>query len=169
MIRLNNTFPSVFKKIAYSHRESYLYNTKAFTRNVFTRSVSSSLPIVYRALPTSIVPYAQLARLDKQAGTWLLFLPCSWSIAMATYAHDSIAITSEMLPMLGLFATGAFIMRGAGCTINDLWDRKLDKKVERTRLRPLAAGTITPKQAVGFLALQLSAGLAVLLQLNWNR
>ncbi|KAG1225148.1 hypothetical protein G6F68_019983 [Rhizopus microsporus] len=58
--------------------------------------------------------------------------------------------------MIALFGTGALTMRGAGCTINDLWDRDIDDKVERTKIRPIAAGLITPKQAVGFLGLQLS-------------
>lgn len=73
----------------------------------------------------------------------------------------------DTLHMLALFSSGAFIMRGAGCTINDLWDIKFDRKVERTRLRPLAAGTLSPKQAVGFLAVQLTGGLAILTQLNY--
>ncbi|KAI0219350.1 Para-hydroxybenzoate--polyprenyltransferase, mitochondrial precursor (PHB:polyprenyltransferase) [Massospora cicadina] len=83
---------------------------------------------------------------------------------MASYHLHSAPL--ETLSALALFSTGAFIMRGAGCTINDLWDIKFDQKVARTRLRPLAAGALTTKQALGFLALQLSAGLAVLTQLN---
>ena len=71
--------------------------------------------------------------------------------------------------MLTLFGVGAFIMRGAGCTINDMWDRKIDSKVERTANRPLASGSITPFRALTFLGLQLSAGLTVLTQLNWYR
>lgn len=68
---------------------------------------------------------------------------------------------------LSLFAIGAFVMRGAGCTINDMWDARMDRMVERTRDRPLARGDITHRQALGFLAVQLSIGLAILLQLNW--
>lgn len=68
--------------------------------------------------------------------------------------------------MLALFGTGAVLLRGAGCTINDLWDRDLDRQVERTKHRPLAAGLITPLQAIAFLGAQLSAGLCILLQLN---
>jgi len=74
----------------------------------------------------------------------------------------------DVLPdpkLLGLFTIGAFVMRGAGCTINDLWDRDLDSQVTRTKNRPLAAGILTPTQAVGWLAAQLSAGLAVLVSL----
>ena len=70
------------------------------------------------------------------------------------------------LHLLAWFGVGSIIMRSAGCTINDLWDSEYDKQVERTNQRPLAAGTLTTKQAIGFLACQLSAGLGVLLQLN---
>ncbi|CAD6565249.1 MAG: Para-hydroxybenzoate--polyprenyltransferase, mitochondrial precursor (PHB:polyprenyltransferase) [Cyphobasidiales sp. Tagirdzhanova-0007] len=73
---------------------------------------------------------------------------------------------ASTLYQLALFGSGAIVMRGAGCTINDLWDRDIDDKVDRTRLRPLAAKTVTPLQAVSFLGLQLSVGLAILTQLN---
>ncbi|KAH9938528.1 4-hydroxybenzoate polyprenyl transferase [Fomitopsis serialis] len=84
---------------------------------------------------------------------------------MASYALQ----TPYTVPLtyLSLFGIGALVMRGAGCTINDMWDKNLDKSVERTKERPLARGDISPGQAVGFLGLQLSAGLAVLTQLNW--
>ena len=111
-------------------------------------------------LPLSLQPYARLARIDKPIGTWLLLWPCFWSTAMAT--------PEGCLPdpyLLGLFTTGAFVMRGAGCTINDMWDKDFDKKVHRTASRPLARGDLTQNQALGFLALQLSAGLGVLISL----
>ncbi|PCH41299.1 4-hydroxybenzoate polyprenyl transferase [Wolfiporia cocos MD-104 SS10] len=116
-------------------------------------------------LPAKMRPYLYLARVDKPIGTWLLFYPCTWSITMASYALQ----TPFTVPLtyISLFGIGAFVMRGAGCTINDMWDRNLDKAVARTKERPLARGDITPIQAVGFLGLQLSAGLAVLTQLNW--
>ncbi|THH05014.1 hypothetical protein EW145_g5109 [Phellinidium pouzarii] len=84
--------------------------------------------------------------------------------------HRNVATILSMRTSLAytvLFGTGALVMRGAGCTINDMWDRKLDKAVERTKERPLASGAITPTQAFGFLGVQLTAGLGVLLQLNW--
>jgi len=84
---------------------------------------------------------------------------------MASYALQ--VPFSTPLTYLGLFGLGAVIMRGGGCTINDMWDKSLDKDVERTKERPLARGDLTQKQAFGFLATQLTAGLAVLLQLNW--
>jgi len=89
----------------------------------------------------------------------------AWSISMASY-HAQLPI-SQLLQMLGLFGIGALVMRGAGCTINDMWDSQIDKLVERTQLRPLASGEITQFEALSFLGIQLSAGLAVLTQLNW--
>ncbi|KAI0068921.1 4-hydroxybenzoate polyprenyl transferase [Artomyces pyxidatus] len=116
-------------------------------------------------LPAKIQPYMYLTRIDKPIGTLLLFYPCAWSITMASYAIPNTPPTVP-LTFLGLFGVGALVMRGAGCTINDLWDRNLDKAVERTKTRPLARGDLTPRQAVAFLAPQLAAGLAVLTQLN---
>lgn len=111
-----------------------------------------------------IRPYAALARIDKPTGTLLLYLPCTWSITLAAHAQH---LPSSLLAWnVFLFGSGAFIMRGAGCTINDMWDRRLDAKVERTKERPLASGAVTPFQALVFTGVQLSAGLAVLVQLN---
>ncbi|EDV91405.1 GH17422 [Drosophila grimshawi] len=108
-------------------------------------------------------PYAQLMRIDRPIGTYLLFWPCGWSIALSADAGCWPDLT-----MLGLFATGALIMRSAGCTINDMWDKDIDAKVERTRGRPLASGQITQLDAIVFLSAQLSLGLLVLVQLNWQ-
>lgn len=91
----------------------------------------------------------------------------AWSITMASYA--TAASPYVLVSNLLLFSAGAIIMRGAGCTVNDLWDRNLDKGVERTRVRPLASGALTAPQAIGFLGLQLTGGLAILTQLNWYR
>lgn len=106
-------------------------------------------------------PYARLMRLEKPAGTLLLFWPCAWSIALAAPSGCAPDAT-----LLALFGAGAVLLRGAGCTVNDLWDRDLDARVERTRTRPLAAGEVTPLAATAFLGAQLLAGLQVLLQLN---
>lgn len=81
-------------------------------------------------------------------------------------AFHTQAPLSSTIAMLTLFGVGAITMRGAGCTINDLWDRDIDDKVERTKVRPIASGVVTPKQAIAFLAGQLTVGLAVLTQLN---
>ncbi|CAO1631573.1 unnamed protein product [Sympodiomycopsis kandeliae] len=139
-----------------------------------TEEVVKKPPLMNR-LATSILPskvtdfnyspYIALSRIDKPIGTWLLFWPCAWSMTLAAHAHALSPYT--LAGNLLLFGTGAFIMRGAGCTINDMWDTKMDRLVSRTANRPLAAGDITHHQALKFLALQLSVGLAILLQLNW--
>jgi 4-hydroxybenzoate polyprenyltransferase len=108
-------------------------------------------------------PYLRLARLDRPIGSWLLLLPCWWSAALAA----GIARELSHLPLtLGLFFVGAFAMRGAGCTWNDITDRDLDAKVERTRSRPIPAGQVSVKRALLFLAAQALVGLIVLLQFN---
>ena len=108
-------------------------------------------------------PYLRLARLDRPIGSWLLLMPCWWSAALAAgMAHD---ISHLPLTIL-LFFIGAFVMRGAGCAWNDITDRDLDAKVERTRSRPLPAGHMTLKQALAFLVAQALVGLIVLLQFN---
>ncbi|KAF8211259.1 4-hydroxybenzoate polyprenyl transferase [Mycena galopus ATCC 62051] len=116
-------------------------------------------------LPAKVRPYLYLSRIDKPIGTLLLFYPCAWSITMASYALQ-LPFTTP-LTYISLFGVGAIVMRGAGCIINDMWDRDLDKAVARTKERPLARGDITHGQAVILLGAQLSAGLAVLVQLNW--
>lgn len=85
-------------------------------------------------LPQKVQPYAHLTRIDKPIGTLLLFYPCAWSITMASYALQ----TPYTVPLtyMSLFGLGALVMRGAGCTINDMWDKNLDKAVDRTRDRP---------------------------------
>ncbi|KAK1824390.1 Para-hydroxybenzoate--polyprenyltransferase, mitochondrial precursor (PHB:polyprenyltransferase) [Friedmanniomyces endolithicus] len=115
-------------------------------------------------LPSSWIPYAELIRLDKPAGTYYLYFPCLFSTLLAAPYATPLASPFTVLYTSSLFFAGAIIMRGAGCTINDLWDRNLDPHVTRTRLRPIARGAITVQQAVPFLGAQLLAGLAVLLQ-----
>jgi 4-hydroxybenzoate polyprenyltransferase len=108
-------------------------------------------------------PYLRLARLDRPIGSWLLLLPCWWSAALAALvAHD----LSRLPIVIALFFVGAFTMRGAGCTWNDITDRDLDAMVERTRSRPIPAGQVSVPQAFVFLVVQALIGLAVLLQFN---
>ncbi|KAK9715905.1 hypothetical protein RND81_06G197800 [Saponaria officinalis] len=112
-------------------------------------------------VPEGVRPYAKLARLDRPIGTYLLGWPCMWSIALAAEPGN--------LPdfkMLALFGCGALLLRGAGCTVNDLFDRDFDGRVERTKLRPIACGVLTPFQGIAFLGVQLLLGLGILLQLN---
>ncbi|KAL4265625.1 4-hydroxybenzoate polyprenyltransferase, mitochondrial [Pleurotus pulmonarius] len=137
---------------------------RACTRLSSSTAVATQKTWVDR-LPATIRPYLYLTRVDKPIGTLLLFYPCAWSITMASYAIE--APYTVPLTYISLFGLGALIMRGAGCTINDMWDRNLDKAVDRTKERPIARGDITRRQAFAFLGLQLTAGLGVLLQLNW--
>ncbi len=108
-------------------------------------------------------PYLRLSRLDRPIGSWLLLMPCWWSAALAA----GVAHKAGQLPlMVALFFIGAFVMRGAGCTWNDITDRDLDAMVERTRSRPIPAGQVSVPQAAVFLVIQALIGLAVLLQFN---
>jgi 4-hydroxybenzoate polyprenyltransferase len=108
-------------------------------------------------------PYLRLSRFDRPIGSWLLLMPCWWSAALAAAISGHI----KSLPLtIVLFFIGAFVMRGAGCTWNDITDRDLDARVERTRSRPIPAGQVSVAQALAFLIAQALVGLAVLLQFN---
>lgn len=112
-----------------------------------------------RWVPPAARPYLRLARLDRPIGTWLLLFPCWWSAALA----------AENWPdwwLFVLFAVGSVVMRGAGCTINDIADHKFDAQVARTAARPIPSGAVSLRQAAAFLVLQLGLGLAILAQLN---
>lgn len=119
---------------------------------------------VSRILPPPARPYALLMRLDRPVGIWLLLLPGWWAIALA--AGGGVKFDGFILSRMGLFAAGAVIMRAAGCIVNDVWDRRIDAQIERTRNRPLAAGTIGVRQALALLCVLLVAGLAILLQMT---
>jgi 4-hydroxybenzoate polyprenyltransferase len=108
-------------------------------------------------------PYLRLARLDRPIGSWLLLLPCWWSSALAAIAGHQAA---PSFLHIALFFVGAFAMRGAGCTWNDIVDRDLDASVERTRSRPIPSGQVTVGQALAFLVLQALVGLVVLISFN---
>lgn len=112
-------------------------------------------------LPPALRPYALLARLDRPIGTWLLFLPGVWGILLP----QQVPVT-ERLRLVVLFGIGSLVMRGAGCVVNDMWDRDIDRQVARTAGRPLASGALTMRQAALFLLLLLLIGLGVLVQLN---
>jgi 4-hydroxybenzoate polyprenyltransferase len=110
-------------------------------------------------LPVALRPYALLARLDRPIGTWLLFLPGLWGLALGGTPWPDAWLVA-------LFAVGAVVMRGAGCVVNDVWDRDIDRRVARTAGRPLASGALSVRQALAFLLLLLLVGFAVLLQLS---
>ncbi|NRP71404.1 4-hydroxybenzoate octaprenyltransferase [Ensifer psoraleae] len=123
---------------------------------------------VYRALPRSLWPYAQLARWDRPIGWQLLLWPCLWSAALASATAASLGSFSagRFLFHVFLFTVGAIAMRGAGCTYNDIVDHDIDMEVARTRSRPLPSGRVTRFQAKAFMVLQALVGLLVLLQFN---
>jgi 4-hydroxybenzoate polyprenyltransferase len=110
------------------------------------------------ALPPRLRPFASLMRLDRPIGTWLLYWPCAWSVALA-------GVDGRWDLFLWL-ALGAFAMRSAGCVYNDVVDRELDGRVARTRLRPLASGRVSLRSAWMFIGLLCLVGLVVLLQLK---
>ena len=112
--------------------------------------------------PSYTRPYLRLARLDRPIGSWLLLMPCWWSVGLAGMHNDRFPSLWHIL----LFFIGAFAMRGAGCTWNDLVDRDLDGRVERTRSRPIPSGQVTVAQATMFMVAQALVGFLVLIQFN---
>jgi 4-hydroxybenzoate polyprenyltransferase len=114
---------------------------------------------VDRVVPHALRPYIRLARLDRPIGTWLLLFPCWWGIALAATGWPNWGL-------MILFGIGAVVMRGAGCTFNDIVDRDFDAKVERTSVRPIPSGAVSVKAAIAFLILQLAIGAAILFSLN---
>lgn len=131
-----------------------------------THASNSALPDTERhwliaALPSAARPFALLARFDRPIGWWLLFWPCGWSMALAGGAR-------ERWDLVLWFLLGAVAMRSAGCVYNDIVDRDLDRKVERTRSRPLASGRVSVRAAWIWLLALCLVGLAVLLQLRWE-
>lgn len=127
---------------------------------------ASDIPVnswVDRFMPRLLHPYIRLARFDRPIGTWLLLFPCWWSIAMAWPNWQA---APEILYLFTAFGIGALVMRGAGCTYNDIVDREFDAQVARTKNRPLPSGQVTVKQAVVFLIILLTIGLLVLLTLK---
>jgi 4-hydroxybenzoate polyprenyltransferase len=118
---------------------------------------------VDRLLPAPLLPYAKLIRLDRPIGWWLLLWPCWWSTAMA--ATETTGYLPDPL-LLVLFLIGSVVMRGAGCTYNDIVDKDFDAKVARTAARPIASGAVSRVQAIVFLIGLGLIGLAVLVSLN---
>jgi 4-hydroxybenzoate polyprenyltransferase len=127
---------------------------------------------VDRLAPAGMRPYLRLMRADRPIGVWLLLWPCWWSILMAAaqdeggLASGDIEAVAFVLYLMVLFAAGSIVMRGAGCTYNDIVDRDIDAMVARTAGRPLPSGQVSVREAVVFLVVLLLAGLAVLLSLN---
>jgi 4-hydroxybenzoate polyprenyltransferase len=118
---------------------------------------------VDRQAPDWLKPYARLARWDRPIGFWLLFWPCGFALGLAALADPARGFDWRALLLMLL---GAVLMRGAGCTFNDIVDRDIDDKVARTRLRPIPSGQVTTRQAAAFLVAQSLLGLVILLQFN---
>lgn len=120
-----------------------------------------------KKLPPQIQPYIYLMRLDRPIGVWLLLLPGLWSIALAITSAPQLDFNAPR-PALAFvyFTIGAVLMRAAGCIANDLWDKDLDKHVERTKNRPIASGAISTKNATIFMGILLLLSLIILLQFN---
>ena len=127
-----------------------------------------------RWLPAPVRPYTRLMRLDRPIGTWLLLFPCWWGMALAISAYTNLyggdgpgwLLLLRQLDNAALFAIGAIVMRGAGCTYNDIVDREFDAKVARTALRPIPSGQVSVRAAIIFFLLQLLTGFIILLQFN---
>jgi len=139
--------------------------TKVYDRHIaaFVTTPTDIVPDSERrgfigALPPRLRPYASLMRLDRPIGTWLLYWPCAWSVALAG--------VDGRWGLFAWFALGAFATRSAGCVYNDVVDRDLDRQVERTRLRPLASGRVSLRSAWILIGVLCAIGLIVLLQLN---
>ena len=118
-----------------------------------------------RWAPRPAQPYLRLARLDRPIGTWLLLIPCWWGLALATASVRG-PNPRDALVYAVLFTVGALVMRGAGCTWNDILDRDFDAQVARTAMRPIPSGAVSVRQAFAFLALQSLIGLGILLFFN---
>ncbi|HRX37303.1 MAG TPA: 4-hydroxybenzoate octaprenyltransferase [Aestuariivirga sp.] len=130
------------------------------------RKVADALPGHWadQFLPLGFRPYARLMRIERPIGWWLLLLPCWWGLALGQTGLGG-GVPSPWYALL--FLIGAIVMRGAGCTLNDIADRNFDGKVERTRLRPIPSGAVSVTQAFIFLVILCLIGLAVLVQFNW--
>jgi len=120
---------------------------------------------VDRYAPEAVRPYLRLSRADRPIGTWLLLLPCWWGLVLAM-VHDGMASWHDLWIFLGC-AIGAFLMRGAGCTWNDITDRHIDGSVARTASRPIPSGQVSVKKALAWLVVQALIAFCILLTFNW--
>ncbi len=121
---------------------------------------------VDRLAPEPWRPYLRLSRADRPIGTWLLLLPCWWGALLGALAEPELRGWLTVWIVVAC-AIGAFLMRGAGCTWNDITDRDIDRAVARTRNRPLAAGTVTVRQALIWIGAQSLVAFLILLTFNW--
>lgn len=158
---------NLISKLCQIERHQKLLNNKLIHRFMSTTDSPKRLSLAERCVslvPEHIQPYVRLMRLDKPTGSWLLLWPSFWSISLATPSGHLPSLTT-----LSLFGLGAVVMRGAGCVVNDLWDKDFDARVQRTKSRPLASKQLTTTDAVVFLGGLSGCGLLVLLQFDTNR
>jgi 4-hydroxybenzoate polyprenyltransferase len=151
---LRNTCPLLLRSTILRIPTTSIYVQNSLNQNSFFRPRTA-----YDIVPKSFHPYIHLSRIDKPTGFWVIFLPSAWSIAFAGTTLDNFLLT-------GLFGLGAILMRGAGCTINDIWDKDYDRRVERTKSRPIASGKITIRQGIIWAGIQLSLSFLIIIQLN---
>jgi hypothetical protein len=145
------------------HRQSELENKRIELELKEALKNDKYQQVLINKSPKFFEPYLRLMRLDKPAPIFLVYWPAAWAILGAASYQGSVM---PDLYMLGLFGLGALAMRSSGCIINDIWDRKIDAQVERTKNRPLASGEIGLPGAITLLGLNLTASLSILLQLN---
>ncbi|CAF1203670.1 unnamed protein product [Rotaria sordida] len=156
ILLLRQTCPFIFRTSTIRITTTSIYLQYQQKNNLSSFRSQKNL---FDIIPKSIQPYIRLSRIDKPIGSWLLFLPGAWSIAFAGTTLDNFILMS-------LFGIGTILMRGAGCTINDLWDREYDRRVERTKTRPIASGEITIRQGLIWTGIQLLSAFFILIQLN---
>ncbi len=138
----------------------------ATERTTQGQSAASDIPtagILVRHAPHWALPYIRLARFDRLIGAWILVFPCWWSLVLA---RPGLVGWGGLIGLGLLFAGGALVMRGAGCVINDIFDRDIDRRVARTRERPIASGAVSIPQALIFLATLLAIGLFIVSHFN---
>ncbi len=121
---------------------------------------------VDRFAPPATRPYLRLSRADRPIGTWLLLIPCWWGLALAIL-YDQSPRWEDLWIFIGC-GLGAWLMRGAGCTWNDITDRDFDAQVERTRSRPIPSGQVTTKQAAVWMVIQALLAACILFTFNWS-
>ncbi len=132
-------------------------------------TVADAIPAnwVDRYAPPMVKPYLRLSRLDRPVGTWLLLLPCWWGLFLGAAAEPQTAGWLTLWLLVGS-SIGAVLMRGAGCTWNDITDRDIDDKVARTRSRPIPSEQVSPRDALVWMGAQMAVAALILFTFNWN-
>ncbi len=138
----------------------------SFKNNIFKIEDSSDGNIVDTYFPYWTIPYLRLSRADRPTGTWLLLLPCWFGILLAYNEKNNLSISFYEIWLLIAFAIGAFLMRGAGCTWNDILDKNYDARVKRTKNRPIPSGQVTVINALIWMIAQSLLALLILLTFN---